>query len=166
MDYENNLALRKKQISRKPRQSKPEHGPVSPELDEKLQQLLLEIDSGSASNIRTTCLSADSAAHGNQGSAMSTLLYKEGSSVGREAYGGAIACNRVGPSAAEELIDLSSPLPSLEVRPSAIRKCSQLDSRRDCLQDVIILSDSDMEMSPEHAKKARELRLFIAGLKE
>lgn len=32
--------------------------------------------------------------------------------------------------------------------------------------DVIDLSESDMEVSPEHAKKARELRLFVAKIRD
>ncbi|KAI4320022.1 hypothetical protein MLD38_033549 [Melastoma candidum] len=166
LDYENDLALRKKQNNRKSRRRKPEHVPLAPELDEKLQQLLLEIDSGSTSNIRRTCPTADSAEPINQGSAMSIDLCNGGSLVKNKADGGCTACSKVGPSTVEELIDLSSPSPSLEVLPSVIRNCSQLNGGRNCMQDIISLSDSDMEVSPEHAKKARELRLFISGLKE
>nr|XP_043626729.1 single-strand DNA endonuclease 1 [Erigeron canadensis] len=53
-----------------------------------------------------------------------------------------------------EIVDLLSPL-SLD----CLSKHHQNDA------DVIDLSESDMDVSPEHAKKAKELRLFVAKIK-
>ncbi|KAF5191447.1 Flap endonuclease gen-like [Thalictrum thalictroides] len=58
-----------------------------------------------------------------------------------------------------EVIDILSPSP--------IRACktSKFQNTVDQQIDVIHLSDSETETSPEHLKKARELRLFLASMK-
>ncbi|GMH08998.1 hypothetical protein Nepgr_010838 [Nepenthes gracilis] len=58
----------------------------------------------------------------------------------------------------KEVIDLSSPLPH-PCRHNIIKSPSQAGE-----VGIIDLSDSDTEMPPEHLKKARELRLFLAGI--
>ncbi|XP_058078117.1 single-strand DNA endonuclease 1 [Magnolia sinica] len=68
----------------------------------------------------------------------------------------------IGPSIAEpEVVDLSTPL-----LPS--RACKATESREtvDRQMDVIDLSESENDTSPEHVRKARELRLFIHSIKD
>ncbi|KAL8543938.1 hypothetical protein ACS0TY_004476 [Phlomoides rotata] len=55
-----------------------------------------------------------------------------------------------------EIIDLISPAP-----PPPPPPCAHQISRR---MDVIDLSDTDNDASPQHARKARDLRLFIANI--
>ncbi|KAG9441120.1 hypothetical protein H6P81_016974 [Aristolochia fimbriata] len=60
-----------------------------------------------------------------------------------------------------EVIDLSTPVPSS--RCCKILKCQEPITKP---IDVIDLCESESEVSPEHTRKARELRLFLAGIKE
>ncbi|KAF9623949.1 hypothetical protein IFM89_006676 [Coptis chinensis] len=55
-----------------------------------------------------------------------------------------------------EVIDILSPLPC---------KTWKLQKTIDPLVDVIYVSESETDTSPEYARKARELRLFIASIK-
>ncbi|WCJ36631.1 Single-strand DNA endonuclease 1 [Euphorbia peplus] len=65
-----------------------------------------------------------------------------------------------GPSLVKnEIIDLLSPSPMPRTR--VVSRCQQ--GRDQCI-DVIDLSDSEPEMSPEHAEKAREFRSFLARI--
>lgn len=60
-----------------------------------------------------------------------------------------------------EIIDLSTPLPVSNAR--------RLDKRFEPIipkNDVIDIYDSDNDVSPEHARKAVELRLFLASIKD
>lgn len=59
-----------------------------------------------------------------------------------------------------DFIDLLSPSPVLNTR--YVSKCQGNIEQL----NVIDLSDSDMEISPDHAKKARELRLFLTSIRE
>ncbi|XP_043714214.1 single-strand DNA endonuclease 1 [Telopea speciosissima] len=64
-------------------------------------------------------------------------------------------------SAEAEVVNLLSPAPDVSV--SKVLKNQQVSGRH---IDVLDLSESETEASPEHARKARELRLFIASIKD
>ncbi|XP_021842362.2 single-strand DNA endonuclease 1 isoform X1 [Spinacia oleracea] len=58
-----------------------------------------------------------------------------------------------------DVIDLLSPSPLLRTR--YVSKCQTIVEQ----VSVIDLSDSEMEISPDHARKARELRLFLSSIR-
>ena len=60
-----------------------------------------------------------------------------------------------------DVIDLSSPSPLPSTR--YVSKCPGNNGGQ---INVIDLSDSDMEISPEHDRKARELRVFLASIRK
>lgn len=64
-------------------------------------------------------------------------------------------------SRAPEIVDLISPPP-----PVQSRQVSRFKETRCMGMDVIELSDSDNDGSPEHATKMRELRLYIAHIRD
>lgn len=64
-------------------------------------------------------------------------------------------------AATTEVIDLLSPSPSVPSR--MVSNCQRASV--DCIE-MIDLSESEIEASPEHAKKARELRLFLASIRQ
>ncbi|KAL5744579.1 hypothetical protein ACOSQ2_027695 [Xanthoceras sorbifolium] len=59
-----------------------------------------------------------------------------------------------------EIIDLSSPSPMCH------QNVSKSVDMNDQHSNVLYLSDSEIEMSSEHEKKARELRLFLASIRD
>ncbi|KAF6149006.1 hypothetical protein GIB67_009625 [Kingdonia uniflora] len=59
-----------------------------------------------------------------------------------------------------EVVDLLSPSPPIRAR--KVSKPQETVISR--MIDIIDLSESEPEMSPEHARKARELRLFISSI--
>lgn len=64
-------------------------------------------------------------------------------------------------NADREIIDLSTPLP--------VSNAGRLDKRLEPIipkNDVIDIYDSDNDVSPEHARKAVELRSFLASIKD
>ncbi|KAL3524261.1 hypothetical protein ACH5RR_017095 [Cinchona calisaya] len=70
----------------------------------------------------------------------------------------AVGCSSAAPSRSEtEVIDLLSPSP---LRAHDVSKC-----QAKCIE-IIELSESENEISPDHARKARELRSFIATIKD
>lgn len=61
-----------------------------------------------------------------------------------------------------EIIDLLSPSPPKAKQSSLTSlKCEQSSDKH---MEVINLSDSENDMSPEHKEKAKELRLFLASI--
>lgn len=64
-------------------------------------------------------------------------------------------------STAPEIVDLVSPAAPRVHR----RELSRFKETRRCI-DVIELSDTDNDGSPEHATKMRELRLFMANIRD
>ncbi|TXG70880.1 hypothetical protein EZV62_005815 [Acer yangbiense] len=73
----------------------------------------------------------------------------------------AIPCHPIGATIAQsEIIDLSSPSPMCN------RNASRNVEMNDQHSNVLNLSDSETERSPEHEKKARDLRLFLARIRD
>lgn len=62
-----------------------------------------------------------------------------------------------------EVIDLLSPSPQMRPPCLNVSKCQGANVPS---VDVIDLSDSENEASPEHTRKARELRLFLTNIRE
>ncbi|KAK4385006.1 Flap endonuclease GEN-like 2 [Sesamum angolense] len=114
------------------------------EIEEKLQKLLLEIEkeSTTASNAVSLVvpLSRDGNDSSNRGSSASGFYSTASASL------------------ETEIIDLVSPPP--RVHTHEVLKCQEVRNI-----DVIELSDTD-DASPEHARKARELRLFMASIRD
>ncbi|KAL0299505.1 UNVERIFIED_CONTAM: Flap endonuclease GEN-like 2 [Sesamum radiatum] len=140
------------------------------EIEEKLQKLLLEIEQESitASNAvslgalmpqkiptnvhvdlddRRLCLNAEV-----------VPMSREGNDSSNRGSSGSGFYSTASASLETEIIDLVSPPP--RVHTHEVLKCQEVRNI-----DVIELSDTD-DASPEHARKARELRLFMASIRD
>ncbi|GAB2265218.1 hypothetical protein Dimus_000286 [Dionaea muscipula] len=140
----------RQQRKSKPKQSKDKPPPSSsssimPEIDLKLKALLLDIESDSYTrcNPAFSSVLAEAAMPSTASPCPPQIEELESSRV------------------ENEVIDLLSPSPRIKIK-------SKHDSRGILEQqiDVIDLSDnSDMDISPEHSRKARELRVFLASIR-
>ncbi|KAA8533741.1 hypothetical protein F0562_031258 [Nyssa sinensis] len=203
LEFEERRAQGKKPNCRKPRPKKSENKASLNDIDQKVQELLLDIELKSGA-IQKGSLSAGAMSENtgvvtavdlmNQKSWLDTeskssvvrnaatgccsigssgveaevvdlmhqvsLLDAEStSSVERNATTG---CCATGSSVVEaEVIDLLSPSPP--VRAHNVSKYQQANVQ--CI-DVIDLSESETDISPEHARKARELRMFLASIRK
>ncbi|XP_071929516.1 single-strand DNA endonuclease 1-like [Coffea arabica] len=137
--------------------------PSAEEIDLKLQKLLLDIENESKTT-RGASLSGRSKLEKTSALIQADLaiqelhledkLEKEADSVTT------MGCKSVAPSPrGTEVINLMSPLPVSA--PSSTRQGANVE----CI-DLIELSESETEISPDHARKARDLRLFIASIKD
>ncbi|XP_044468953.1 single-strand DNA endonuclease 1 isoform X2 [Mangifera indica] len=153
-------------------------------IDQKLQALSLDIESGSSSvpsvafSSKTVMpenmtgvsevnftrhdpfLDAESESDGDGNSNAAMPLYQTALESESKADGNArIPSNPAAPTNANyEVIDLISP------SPAHCRNVSRSQKMSNQAISVIDLSDSDTERSPEHERKARELRLFLASI--
>lgn len=162
VEFQEGKAQRKKQNRCKARPKKPGDESSMAEIDQRLQNLLLDIESGSNTITCPSLLSSKTEISENRtniiGKVNPTIpvLEKDWES-----------CIETGPSGAvkyeNEIIDLLSPSP-------ARLQCKLLPKQQknasDEAVDLIELSESETEMSPEHHRKARELRLFLASIKD
>lgn len=158
----------KKKNSKKPSQRKLKGAQSTAEIDLKLQQLLLDIEAESIYRLNPSLSIAapleDSTA--NVADQLDKMRLVDEGSDGKVQCNNyqscTLACAAVGASStsAKEVIDLLSPSPAVDAR---VKKCAQV---RDQPIDVIDLSDSETDISPLHQKKARDLRLFIASIKD
>ncbi|XVF53625.1 hypothetical protein PTKIN_Ptkin05aG0113500 [Pterospermum kingtungense] len=161
-EFDDRRAVEKKN-NRRSRPKKSEKDSSVAEIDLKLQDLLLDIELGSKSghmasreviSDKTTIATEDNFFNQNP----PVILESEGKSDSKAA----MLCPQTGATAPEhEVIDLLSPSPQVHFR--NVSRVTQMNS-----QDisVIDLSDSETERSPEHARKARELRLFLARIRD
>ncbi|KAJ4843189.1 hypothetical protein Tsubulata_008106 [Turnera subulata] len=161
-EYEERRAAGKRQNQRKPRAKKSESISPKTAIDSELQKLLLDINNTGGDSTfgadfparpvisdMTTDLVVDSRNQCNSRTSSSSdsnlnITYSGTKSI-----------------AEHEVIDLLSPSPLR--RPLSVLKRQELN---DLPISTVDLSDSENEMSPEHMKKARELRLFIASIKD
>lgn len=164
VEFEEERAEKKKQNHRKTRAKKSEKGSSMAEIDLKLQRLLLdmELDSSAVHNAsfssrveisenRTAGTEVDPT---NQDPWLDPKISANCSDD--------ISYYQVGPSTTKsEVIDLLSPSP-----PRQSRIVSKFPKSNDQCIDVIDLSESETDVSPEHERKARELRLFLAGIRD
>ncbi|KAK4431508.1 Flap endonuclease GEN-like 2 [Sesamum alatum] len=140
------------------------------EIDEKLQKLLLDIEQESTTTSNAVSLGAllpqkiptnahvdldDRQSHLNAESVRSS---REGNGSSNRGSSGSGFCSTASISLQTEIIDLVSPPP--RVHTNQVLKCQEARNI-----DVIELSDTD-DASPEHARKARELRLFMASIRD
>uniref|UniRef100_A0A5B7A2B2 Single-strand DNA endonuclease 1 n=1 Tax=Davidia involucrata TaxID=16924 RepID=A0A5B7A2B2_DAVIN len=203
LEFEERRAQGKKPNHRKPRQKISENSASMNDIDQKLQELLLDIELKSSS-IQKTSLSTGAMSENTSSVTAVDLMNQESlldteskSSVERNAATGccstgssvidaevidlmnqesfldteskssvernaAIGCCSTGSSVVEaEVIDLLSPSPPMHAH--NVSKCQQANVK--CI-DVIDLSESETDISPEHARKARELRLFLASIRK
>ncbi|XP_031261309.1 flap endonuclease GEN-like 2 isoform X2 [Pistacia vera] len=156
------------------------------EIDQKLQALMLDIESESSAVHNVTFSSKTVMPENNSGvsevnfTRHDTLLIAESESNGDgnptmplyqtaiesdiKADGNAtntMPSNPTAPTVAkDEVIDLISP------SPACCRNVTRSRKMNDQPISVIDLSDSETERSPEHERKARELRLFLASVRE
>lgn len=154
------------------------------EIDQKLQALLLDIESESNAIHNVTFSSKtvmpenkiavsevnftghdpllDAGSECNVDGNVTMPLYQSALESESKADGNAtMPSNPTAPTVSkDEVIDLISP------SPACCRNVSRSQKMNDLPISVIDLSDSETERSPEHEKKARELRLFLASMRE
>ncbi|XP_022764851.1 flap endonuclease GEN-like 2 isoform X2 [Durio zibethinus] len=161
-EFDDRRALEKKN-HRKSRPKKSEKNCSVAEIDLKLQDLLLDIELGCKSSpIASRKVISDKMTIATEVNFINqdppVILESEGNADSEAA----MSCIQIGATALKhEVIDLSSPSP--QVHSQNISRFTQMNG-----QDisVIDLSDSEAERSPEHARKARELRLFLASIRD
>ncbi|XP_059667066.1 single-strand DNA endonuclease 1 [Cornus florida] len=158
LEFEERRAQGKKP---KPRRKKTEDRTSMKDIDLKLQELLLDIEQGSRITHKASLLTGAIPAKEHAVAAVDLMnqeLLHGTESKGSIKRNDSISYYPASSSVAEtEVIDLLSPLPP------NITKCEKPTVQ--CI-DVIDLGDSEIETSPEHARKARELRLFLASIEK
>ncbi|KAL3342072.1 hypothetical protein AABB24_026208 [Solanum stoloniferum] len=173
LEFQERRAQGKKRNNARSRPRKLEKTQLLGQIDKKLQDLLLEIDRETSTTNDTTSL-CGSVSEDDDDIAQIQLVdpgiqshYTWNSNCVKK--GGDFTCgitscqeSSISPvSSEDEVIDLTSPPPLQH----ASGNSKHLEDSVQCI-DLIELSDSDNEMfSPEHARRARELRMFIAGIK-
>ncbi|KAM7266590.1 hypothetical protein ACFE04_004487 [Oxalis oulophora] len=157
-EFKERKALPKKRNNGKTKPKKSENKSSVAEIDEKLQALMLEIEQGdnivrNAPIYSTTVASENKTVTTNVkqrsqdhfvSSCSMTVTAKSGSWVTKN-----------------EVIDLLSPSP--KPRRPIISNCKKMSNQQ---ISVIDLSDSEAESSPEHLRKAGELRSFLASIRD
>ncbi|XP_075648041.1 single-strand DNA endonuclease 1 isoform X1 [Castanea sativa] len=160
VEFEEERAERKKQNQRKTRPKKSEKGSSVTEIDLKLQRLLLDIELESSS-VRNASFSSNVEISESHTAAPEVDLTNQDLRLDPKSSDD-VSCNEVGPSTAKsEVIDLLSPSP-----PRQSRIVSKFPKSNGQCIDVIDLSESETDVSPEHERKARELRLFLASIRD
>ncbi|KAK4571668.1 hypothetical protein RGQ29_030184 [Quercus rubra] len=160
VEFEEETAERKKQNHRKTRPNKSEKGSSVTEIDLKLQRLLLDIELESSS-VHNASFSSNVEISESHTAAPEVDLTNQDLWLDPKSSDD-ISCNEVGPSTAKsEVIDLLSPSP-----PRQSRIVSKFPKSNGQCIDVIDLSESETDVSPEHERKARELRLFLASIRD
>ncbi|GMP24415.1 hypothetical protein CsSME_00001689 [Camellia sinensis var. sinensis] len=161
LEFEERRAQRNKPNHRKPRTKKSENRAPMKEIDLKLQDLLLDIEQESSASQRGNEPKSRNAAV-IKGDLMNKNLRISTKSKGNIERNNAADCYTTGSSVATmEVIDLLSPSPPVHGR--IVSRCQQANV--ECI-DMIDLSESETEASPEHTRKARELRLFLDSIRK
>jgi flap endonuclease GEN len=151
---------KKKQNHRKARRKKSDKGSSVAEIDLKLQRLLLDIELGSSSSIHDRSFSS-MLISGNCTAATEVYLTNQDTLFDPKSSAN---CNddmsryEVGE---REVIDLLSPPPPRQHH--TVSKFPQSNCQD---IEVIDLCQSETDVSPEHEKKARELRLFLDSIRD
>lgn len=171
LEFQERRAQGKKRNNTRPRRPRLEKTPPLGQIDQKLEDLLLEVDQESslADDATVLCGSVsgddESIAQIHVDSSIQTHSTWNGNSVNKGFASGRAYCREddILPALSKaEVIDLTSPPP---VR-HASGKSKHQDDNVECI-NVVELSDSENDMfSPEHIRRARELRMFIAGIKD
>lgn len=172
VEFEERLAEKKQPKPRKPRQKKAETDKSLKEVDTKLQELLLEIE-GTTTNTQKYRLLDEPIVNIDQHETKtdqdwSMLINTTSNSQKiKMADNNTKSCYNI----MTEVVNLSTPLVTkskTKVETDIVDLLSPFSAvcpmkHRDV--DVIELSESETDVSPEHAKKARELRLFVAKIR-
>ncbi|GMI75516.1 hypothetical protein like AT3G48900 [Hibiscus trionum] len=160
-EFDDRRALEKKN-QRKPRRKKSEKECSVAEIDQKLQDLLLDIELGSKSSLMASREIISDKMTTTEINFINrdppVILDSEGDADSRAA----VLCRETGATVPKpEVIDLLSPSPLVPSR--NVSRCAQMNDQH---ISIIDLSDSETEKSPEHARKARDLRLFLASIRD
>ncbi|XP_048325587.1 single-strand DNA endonuclease 1 isoform X4 [Ziziphus jujuba] len=166
VEFEERRAQKKKQNhpKAKPKKSRNMSCVDDDNIYQKLQNLLLDTESGSNSAqcpLATRAVISANAMPAREANPTirDPLVHMKLESSHH--YGSSISGHEVGQSASQcEIIDLLSPSPQIRHR-----TVSEHENGNVQRIDVINLSDSETEMSVEHERKARDLRSFIATIK-
>ncbi|KAK4283170.1 hypothetical protein QN277_000152 [Acacia crassicarpa] len=158
LEFEEKKGRLKKQNAPKRRPKKTETVSSSmAELDLKLTSLSLDVNLGDHANHNAS----DSSEQVFQDAAAMDEPHLNNRDLPCSSHDEQIDWNQKGDSMAkDEVIDLLSPSPPKQLYASS--KCQQTNGDR---IEVINLSDSDSDTSPEHKRKAQELRMFLAGIR-
>ncbi|EEF51407.1 conserved hypothetical protein [Ricinus communis] len=163
-EFEEKRALRKKQNQRTLKTKKAENITTVAEVDLGLKNLLLDIESESNTVFNDSFPSEASTSEDSTTAVavhctnQDPLIVESRSDRGHDAT---VPSFHASPSLPKiDIIDLLSPSPPPQFR--MVPRCQEASDK--CI-DVIDLSDSETEMSAEHARKARELRSFLAGIR-
>ncbi|WJX71455.1 hypothetical protein P8452_55449 [Trifolium repens] len=169
-DFEEKKALRKKQNVRKRRPKKNETMPSLAELDLTLQNLLLDNNLEDETNDNVSESDSSGRILGEITAMAESDLNTENLMLSRDddienndwIRNISNVTNNEGVSSMDKnvVIDLLSPTP---IKPS--NNSSKFHRSSDQNIEVINLSDSENEVSPEHKEKAKELRLFLASIR-
>ncbi|PON64694.1 XPG/Rad2 endonuclease [Parasponia andersonii] len=200
VEFEEEKAHSKKQTRRKVGPKKAGDESSMAEIDRRLRNLLLDIETGSNTITCPSLLASEREIPKNKSKVQPTIpVLNEDSECYTESGSNAITCPSLPSSERErsenrskvdptipvlnndseshietgtsgaavkyenEIIDLLSPSPPRLAR-TLLTKQEENASVK--VVDVIELSESETEMSPEHHRKAKELRLFIASIKD
>ncbi|KAI9111986.1 hypothetical protein K1719_016882 [Acacia pycnantha] len=158
LEFEDKKGRLKKQNAPKRRPKKTETVSSSmAELDLKLTNLSLDINLGDHANHNAS----DSSEQVFQDAAAMDEAHLNNRDLPCSSHDEPIDWNQKGDfMAKDEVIDLLSPSPPKQLYASS--KCQQTNGDH---IEVINLSDSDSDTSPEHKRKAQELRMFLAGIR-
>ncbi|XP_063946916.1 single-strand DNA endonuclease 1 isoform X3 [Daucus carota subsp. sativus] len=178
VEFEEKRAQAKKQNIRKPRIKKSEkEAPIS-EIDKKLQDLLLDIENEHIATQKAVLYRqsvTEKASYLNevcqtdQSMPLSTGSKSNLEKVDQIYNSSALAVQQA------EVIDLLSPSPPMRAR--KVAKCQEANVpyipnvAAKCQEakvpsiEFIDLSDTENELSPEHTRKARELRIFLNSIR-
>ncbi|CAM8903435.1 unnamed protein product [Rhodiola kirilowii] len=176
VEFEERKALGKKQNHKKTKNSKLQNKYPTAELDQQLQNLLLDInlETHSVESSATASALEDLPDHSIVSTvarpALQDMTEKQTSNSGNS-YNSTIHFHASPCGLKTEVIDLLSPSPP--IRPRKISQGKEVATKphdpidRTAQQiDVIDLSDTELDASPEHLRKARELRSFIASIRD
>ncbi|CAM8909028.1 unnamed protein product [Rhodiola kirilowii] len=176
VEFEERKALGKKQNHKKTKNSKLQNKYPTAELDQQLQNLLLDInlETHSVESSATASALEDLPDHSIVSTvarpALQDMTEKQTSNSGNS-YNSTIHFHASPCGLKTEVIDLLSPSPP--IRPRKISQGKEVATKphdpidRTAQQiDVIDLSDTELDASPEYLRKARELRSFIASIRD
>uniref|UniRef100_A0A2P2K2K9 Flap endonuclease GEN-like 2 n=1 Tax=Rhizophora mucronata TaxID=61149 RepID=A0A2P2K2K9_RHIMU len=155
-EFEERRALGKKQNHQKRRPKTLEKISAMPDINSKLETLLFDIELGSdtancSASFHTSTKISETRTSSTALNFTNQDLLNANAITSRYRGGASIAKN--------EVIDLLSPSP-----PRRDDTVSRFQGNDPSI-DLVELSESETEMSPEHARKARELRVFLASIR-
>ncbi|GER46655.1 flap endonuclease GEN-like protein [Striga asiatica] len=152
-EFHERKAHKQKPTKNKSRAVKVESKSDTVDVHKKLQELLLDIerDSCTMNNGATCHVGLD-----YQQNSITSLNYSESKSEHSLSLSSSSGSRSIG----KDIIDLISPPPKQTIA-RGVSNFREME-----FSDVIELSDTDNDVSPEHARKAKELRMFIANIRD